>query len=315
MTAVNDTTVRLGRRSVGVPVVNQRGQPGLKMKINSLTQRPRGGFTLIELLVVIAIIAILAAMLLPALAKSKLKAQGISCMNNTKQLTLAWRLYGDDDADRLLSAQNPANSPGVGRAIWIGGGLDFNGGNRSNWDIAQDLARSPMWPYAGKSPEVFKCPADNATVIVAGARRPRVRSISMSQVFGTGEWLDGGPNRGQTAFHVYWKGSQIIRPSQSFVFVDEHPDSINDAAFANQCRGAMPTDAPGGERIIDFPASYHSGACGFSFADGHSEIHKWRGGRIKAPVTYTGTMALNVSANPDSGPDVRWMAENSTVKK
>jgi prepilin-type processing-associated H-X9-DG protein len=174
-----------------------------------------------------------------------------------------------------------------------------------------------MWTYAGKSPEVFKCPADNATVLVAGTRRPRVRSISMSQVFGSGEWLAGGPSmaNGRAAYHVYSKLSHIIRPSNTYVFVDEHPDSINDAAFASQSQGANPTDTPGGERIIDFPASYHSGACGFSFADGHSEIHKWRGGRIKARVTNTGTMALNVSANPDSGPDVRWMAENATVKK
>jgi len=282
------------------------------MNSSSLTQRPRGAFTLIELLVVIAIIAILAAMLLPALAKSKTKAQGIMCMNNTKQLTLAWRLYGDDDNDRLLSAQNAG--PGVGRVIWIGGGLNF-AANPANYDITVDIARSPMWPYTGKSGAIFKCPADQSGVLVNGVKRPRVRSNSMSQVFGSGEWLDGGPNQGQTAYHVYWKGSQIIRPAKTFVFVDEHPDSINDAAFANQCRGAQPTDARGGEQIIDFPASFHNGACGFSFADGHSEIHRWKGNRIRPPAVYTGTMALNVSANPDSGVDVRWMAENATIKK
>jgi prepilin-type processing-associated H-X9-DG protein len=174
-----------------------------------------------------------------------------------------------------------------------------------------------MWRYTGKSASIFKCPADQSGVLVNGVKRPRVRSNSMSQVFGSGEWLDGGPNQGQTAYRVYSKGGHISRPAQTFVFVDEHPDSINDAAFANQCRGTgvFPPDAAGSEQIIDFPASFHNGACGFSFADGHSEIHKWRGGRIRAPVLYTGTMALNVSAAPDSRPDVRWMAENSTVRR
>lgn len=285
------------------------------MNKNSLTSRRRGAFTLIELLVVIAIIAILAAMLLPALAKSKTKAQGISCMNNTKQLTLAWRLYADDDNERLLAAQN--NSPGVGRVIWIGGGLNFNPNTRANWDFTVDVATGPLWNYSGKSAAVYKCPADQSMVTDGTVRKPRVRSISMSQVFGTGEWLNGGPSAaaGQAAFHVYTKGSQVLLPSKTFVFVDEHPDSINDAAFASQSQGALPGQAPGSEQIIDFPASFHNGACGFSFVDGHSEIHKWRGSRIKAKVAYTGTMPLNVTARPDSGVDVRWMAEHATVKK
>lgn len=280
------------------------------MNADILRRPKRGAFTLIELLVVIAIIAILAAMLLPALAKAKTKSQGISCINNLKQLQLAFLIYADDHNGVLLASQTAVTG---GRVNWITGNLDYDT-DPSNWDINQDVVKSPMWPYTGKSAAIFKCPADNASVLVSGVKRPRVRSNSMSQVFGTGEWLDGGPNASQVAYLIYGKSSQVVSSTKTFVFVDEHPDSINDAAFANQCRGAQPLDAPGGEQIIDYPASYHNGACGFSFFDGHAEIHKWRGSRIKAPVTGV-LMPLNVTANPNSGPDVRWMAENSTVKR
>lgn len=280
------------------------------MKIGRCTHRC--GFTLIELLVVIAIIAILAGMLLPALAKAKTKSQGISCLNNTKQLTLAWRLYGDDDNDRLLAAQD--GSPGQGRATWITGNVDFIlGTTPSHYDVTVDIQKSPMWPYTGKSAAIFKCPADQSMVTVSNTKKPRVRSNSMSQAFGKGEWLNGS---GAAPYAVYAKGSHIVRPSKTFVFVDEHPDSINDAAFAVQCSGtgAFPPDVAGGERIIDFPASYHNGACGFSFADGHSEIHKWFGSKIKPPARYDGQLELVVPAG-DSARDVRWMAENSTVRR
>jgi prepilin-type N-terminal cleavage/methylation domain-containing protein/prepilin-type processing-associated H-X9-DG protein len=252
------------------------------------------GFTLIELLVVIAIIAILAGMLLPALGKAKSKTQGIKCMNNGKQMMLAWRLYADDNEGLLVKSLDNPNAPENNkRPLLVAGNAGDNPTNT--------IDRSPLMRYMGNSRQVWKCPSDPTTRIEAGRRVPTVRSQSMSQVFDYGGWLPAPP------YKTYGRLDHIVIPTQTWVMVDEHPVSINDAACAVQI--VLP-NANGGN-IIDFPAAYHNGAAGFSFADGHSEIHQWKGSKIKTFGKGNNT-GLNVPAG-DSLNDVKWLSRNTTV--
>ncbi|MSU60804.1 MAG: type II secretion system protein [Pedosphaera sp.] len=266
---------------------------------SSSKRTPRRGFTLIELLVVIAIIAILAGMLLPALSKSKTKAQGIKCMASGRQMMLAWRLYLDDSQDRVPQSFGPNE--------WVHGSLDFSGGNRSNWDINQDITKSLLWSYCGNSADIWKCPADNSTVKVTGVTKTRVRSIAMNA------WFNSTDVEGFTAGFKNFKNMSDLTdpgPSGTWVFLDEREDSINDGEFVVGMNGYP--DKPQQWSIVDFPASYHNGAAGFSFADGHSEIRKWKDARTK-PVLKKGQL-LSLGVPSPNNPDVLWMMERSTRK-
>jgi prepilin-type N-terminal cleavage/methylation domain-containing protein/prepilin-type processing-associated H-X9-DG protein len=263
----------------------------------------RRAFTLIELLVVIAIIAILASMLLPALAKAKTKAQGIKCLNHGRQMSLAWRLYVDDNQDKVPQSFNP----GV-PAEWVHGSLDFDPANLSNWTL-RDITNSPLWPYCGQSAGIWKCPADNSTVKVKGVTYPRVRSISMNGWFDS---IDVEPLFGP-GFRVYKNMSDLVEPgpSMTWLFIDEREDSINDGELCVGMTGYP--DKPQQWVIVDYPASYHNGAGGLSFADGHSEIRKWRDARTTPPLKKG--IGLNLDVPSPNNQDMFWLMDRSTRKR
>ena len=288
------------------------------MKMRPLTNQHNGpgrcrAFTLIELLVVIAIIAILAALLLPALTRAKLKAQGVQCLSCHRQLALAWRMYNDDNRDQILYASG--DMTGYQPGVWMGGGLDFNGGNASNWDPNVDIYKSPMWPYCGKAIGIFKCPADHSYVTVNGQQKPRIRTMVMNLFLG-GFNGKGGGVFDDKSWRLYRKHTEMNQPDKIFVFLDEREDAINWGNFYTDMKGYPTLSAagnPAAYMLADMPGIYHGNACGFSFADNHAEIRKWKDPRTFPPMKYQSLIFDGSTETPSPrNVDVAWLQERST---
>jgi prepilin-type N-terminal cleavage/methylation domain-containing protein len=304
-------------------MVNPMNQSVRLAPHRSAEARLAAGFTLIELLVVIAIIAILASLLLPTLSKTKLKTRGIECMNNHRQLTLAWKMYVDDNQERVPYASGfwpYSYEPDV----WVSGYLDWrNPTHPSNWDPERDIKRSPIWPYCGNSTAIWKCPADQSRVTVNGQRLPRVRSMSMNIWVGGFRGTDGGLSGGfsgpggwivgGSTWKVFLKTSDMIDPgpTRTFLLMDMREDSMDIGNFATDMSG-WPDD-PSKTSFYDLPASYHHRAGGLSFVDGHAEIKPWRDERTM-PALIRDDFVPDAYLSPNN-PDIIWLQERATRRK
>jgi prepilin-type N-terminal cleavage/methylation domain-containing protein/prepilin-type processing-associated H-X9-DG protein len=270
--------------------------------------RGTGAFTLLELLVVTAIIGILATLSMSGLGAAKQQAHGITCMNNQKQLTLGWLLYIDDHEDWLPYNYGAADT----RATVAAGTYKNWVNNVMTWETEPENTNTVLTltggigPYMSGVPQVYRCPSDRVVsdVQAQAGWYHRVRSMSMNAALGyAGGFSQGGTNINIPHYKQFFKASEIPDPSNIFVFIEEHPDSINDGYFL---------DRPGTPEWVDLPASYHRRGANISFADGHNEFKRWQSSGTLHPARPDGA-PLPFAIPADDRADFNWLMRRMSV--
>lgn len=278
-----------------------------------LQKTSRDGFTLVELLVVIAITAILASLLLPALAKTRARAQALGCLNNTRQLILAWQLYGNDHEGLLPYNLVMNGSSFRTNANWVN--------NVMSWDLSPDntnlatITQASLGPFLAGATQILHCPSDDVlspAQSMAGWSA-RIRSYSMNAMIGNaGSASAGGYNVNNPSYRQFFKDTQIPRASEIYVFLDEHPDSIDDGFFLNR---ASAVNSSSSQKWTDLPASYHNNCTTFAFADGHGELHRWQKSLTLRPsAPHAADLPLSIpSGRTDEQTDFDWIIAHMSI--
>jgi prepilin-type processing-associated H-X9-DG protein len=263
---------------------------------------------LIELLVCIAMIAILAAMLLPVLGSARVKGQAAACLNSHRQLMLACLMYAEDSRDTM--PYNLGESE-IRRTQADQRFLNWNSSVMS-WELDSDntnvtlVTTGGIGPYTGGSAAIYRCPADRAVseVQADAGWTARVRTISMNAMVGdAGEFSNAGANVNNPNYKQFFRLSQIPKPNMIFVFMEEHPDSINDGYFLNKHRSMQ---------WLDLPASFHNGAANLTFADGHAESHTWLSSSTRPPARPDAAN-LPFEIPPQERVDYDWLMARTSI--
>jgi prepilin-type N-terminal cleavage/methylation domain-containing protein/prepilin-type processing-associated H-X9-DG protein len=287
-------------------------------------KQQRAGFTLIELLVVIAIIAILAALLMPALSKARMRAQAIACLNNTHQLDLALQLYIDDHENKLPYNLGMSGNPGTSLRTnlnWVN--------NVMTWDLSSDntnqttITEASLGDYTSRNTGIYRCPADyTLSLIQQGAGwSHRLRSYSLNAMIGNaGAFSASGVNINNPGYQQFFKSTQVPHPADIFTFLDEHPDSVGDGYFLNKV-AVVSSSAYGygssQHEWTDLPASYHNRSASFAFADGHASLHRWlKDSTIRPIAPHAAHLPIQIPTTPaDEDADFDWVIDHMSIQK
>jgi len=257
-------------------------------------RREKDGFTLTDLLAVLCCVALLAIVSVTALAHSQPSSDRAGCANNLRRLMLAWQMYADDNSGRLVANAGPG--------VWVSGFLDYTSSNGDNTNTLKltSSAYAAIGPYVN-SPSLFRCPADNSTVLLPGGPKLRVRSYSMNSYMGP------NPSPWNSTFQVMTRLTEVSQPDRIFVLLEEHSDSINDGSFVTD-----PAAIGASGMLIDYPAAFHFGGANITMADGHVAYWQWADSRTMPPVTGL-PLLLNVSS--PNNPDVNRLGATSSYRK